>query len=288
MIEQKDKKLLSITNDYVFRRIFGDKNISALADFLAGVFDMTVEQLGELKVDDPHIHRNRKRGKSNILDIRVHTKNDEIINVEIQINPEERFRERLVYLNSKTFSDQMEKGQDYSKLNRTITVVIADFELLEENRDCLNMFRWYNLKNKTMLTKAQEIDVLELPKLSKDDDGSRLWKWLRFFKSGKEDEMEELSKDSKEMQKVMISLREMSEDEYERRLAEQNEKDERDRRAEIAYGHNKGKAEGNAEGKIEGKKEACQDIVRRMKEKGFSQEEIIDITGVKEEDIAKL
>jgi len=92
--------------------------------------------------------------------------------------------------------------------------------------------------------------------------------------------MEELAKDSEGMKKVMITLREMSADEYERRLAEQREKDEWDRIAQIEYGRMEGEAQGRAEAK--------KDTARRMKEKGFSEEEIIDITGVKEEDIAKL
>ena len=280
MVEQKKKELLSLTNNYVFLRILGEKNLSALAEFLAAVFDITTDEIGELTVDDPHIHRERKEGKSNILDIRVHTSSGEIINVEVQVNPERGFRERIAFLNSKAFSGQLDKGQKYWALNRTVTIVIADFILIKENSDVFNRFRWYNINDRTLLTDTQEIDVLELPKLPREDDGSRLWKWLRFFKSGREEEMEELAKDSEGMKKVMITLREMSADEYERRLAEQREKDEWDRIAQIEYGRMEGEAQGRAEAK--------KDTARRMKEKGFSEEEIIDITGVKEEDIAKL
>jgi len=280
MAEQEKKELLSLINNYVFLRILGEKNLPALAEFLASVFDMTVEELGELIVADPNIHRERADGKSNVLDIRAHTKAGEIINVEVQVNPERGFRERIAYLNSRTFSGQLDKGKDYWALNRTITVIVADFELIKENRDVFNKFQWYNIRNGAMLTTAQEIDVLELPKLSPEDDGTKLWKWLKFFKSGREDEMEELAKDSKEMQSVMITLREMSADEYERRVAEQQEKDEWDRRAQIAYGRDEGIEIGEARAK--------QEIAQRMKEDGDSIERISRVTGLPDHEIDML
>jgi len=293
MKEQTNKELLSLTNDYVFRRIFGQKNLSALADFLANVLDMTVEELGDLHVDDPNIHREHKKGKSNVLDIRVHTNSGEIINVEVQVNPERGFRKRLAYLNSKAFSGQLNRGKAYWMLNRTITIVVATIDLIEENRDCLNRFQWYNINDGTLLTDSQEINVLELSKLPQENDGSELWKWLRFFKSGREDEMEELAKDNDEMKKVMVTLREMSADEYERRLAEQLEKDEWDKRAQIEYGRQEGIKIGEARG-IEigevrgieigevrgieiGEAKAKQETAQRMREKGYSEDEIAEI-----------
>ena len=78
MKKQTEKGLLSLTNNYVFLRILGEKNVSALAEFLASVLEVTEEELGELHVADPHIHREREDGKSNILDIKAHTNSGEI------------------------------------------------------------------------------------------------------------------------------------------------------------------------------------------------------------------
>jgi len=280
MAEQIKKDLLSLTNDYVFRRIFGGKNTSALAEFLAAVLDMTVEELGELTVNDPHLHRNRKDGKSNELDILVRSKSGELVNVEVQVNPKPAFRERLAFMNSKLFTEQMKRGQEYEMLHRTVTVVIADFNLINENGDCFNRFQWYNPKHGTSLTNAQEIDVLELTKLPKEDDGSALWKWMKFIKSGRADEMEELAKKSNAMQEVVHELKEMSEDEYERRVAFQRDKDERDRLAEISYGRYEGIEIGEARAKNE--------IARSMKEYGDSIETIARVTGLEAEEIEKL
>ena len=199
-----------------------------------------------------------------------------IINVEVQVNPERGFRERLVFLNSRTFSSQMRKGNKYWMLNRTITIVVADFILIDENKDCFNQFRWYNSKNDTLLTSIQEIDVLELPKLPIEDDGSNLWKWLMFLKSGREDEMEDLAKDSIAMKEVMVSLRKMSADETERRYAEQREKDEWDRIAQIEYG------------RMEGETRAKQEVAKNMKSLDISVEIISQVTGLSLGEIADI
>ena len=82
---QNKKELLSITNDHVFRRIFGQTNQAALAEFLASVFEVEVSELGELVVTDPFLHREGKGKKSSILDLRAYTKDGEITNIEIQV-----------------------------------------------------------------------------------------------------------------------------------------------------------------------------------------------------------
>jgi len=230
----------------------------------------------------------RKEGKSNILDIRAHTKSGEIIIVEVQLNLKRGFRERIAFLNSKAFAGQMNIGEDYCMLKRTVTVVITEFIMIKENEDCHNRFKWYNIEDGTLLTPAQEINFLELPKLPQEDDGSKLWRWLRFFKSGREDEMEELAKDSEGMQRVMATLREMSADEYERRCAEQAMISEMDRRAELAYSRDEGRAEGHAEGHAEGLMEGQFEIARKMKEKNYSIDAISDITGLSEEEIDRV
>ena len=67
----------------------------------------------------------------------------------------------------------------------------------------------------------------------------------------------------------MVTLREMSADEYERRLAEQLEKDERDKRGQIEYGRQEGIEIGEARAK--------QETAQRMREKGYSEDEIAEL-----------
>ena len=174
------KELLSLTNDRVFRTVLGEKNIGALADFLSAVLDVPEDEFDRLVVDDPNLHINKEDGKSGQLDIRAHMKGGEIIHIEVQVNPEQGFRKRIVYYNDRLYVDQLSKGGEYYELNRTISIIITDHVLLRENQRYSNKFMWYNKFNE-LLINDQEIIVLELPKLPPDDDNTKLWNWLKFL-----------------------------------------------------------------------------------------------------------
>ncbi|MDR2833296.1 MAG: Rpn family recombination-promoting nuclease/putative transposase, partial [Streptococcaceae bacterium] len=47
-------KLLSVTNDFVFKMIFGDqRNVDILTDFLKSVLDIPVDEYDYIKIVDP-------------------------------------------------------------------------------------------------------------------------------------------------------------------------------------------------------------------------------------------
>ena len=294
--QQEQKELLSLTNDYVFRRIFGKENVSSLADFLAAVLDIPQEELTRLTVDDPNMHRKHKGGKRNELDVRVHTKDGKIIDVEIQVCPEDAFKERIAYLNSRIFSEQLKRGGKYEELNRTISVIITEFELFKDNEDCHNRFLWYNPTNGVSLTDVQEINTLELEKMPESNDGTKLWLWLRFLMSKEEEEMEALAADNEAMKDVIVTLREMSANEAERRLADAREKERRDRFAAKRYGEKEGEARGikigEARGieigKKEGEAKTRLEIARNLKAVGVDKASIVKASGLTAKEVDAL
>jgi predicted transposase/invertase (TIGR01784 family) len=79
-------------------------------------------------------------------------------------------------------------------------------------------------------------------------------------------------------------LKEMSEDEAERMIADAREKDLRDRRGAILFGEAKGKAEGIAEGEIR----KALDTARNMKTEGITIEIIAKVTGLGVEEVEAL
>ncbi|MDR0519869.1 MAG: Rpn family recombination-promoting nuclease/putative transposase, partial [Clostridiales Family XIII bacterium] len=234
------KELLRLTNDYVFKRTFAEENLGALAEFIASVTGIDVEELEGIVIDDPNLYPESEGLKHGELDVRVHMKGGEIVNIEIQLRSEKAFRERIIYYNDRLFTSQLKKGKEYALLNKTASIIITDFILLKENNDHFNTFKWYNENNRTLLSDIQMIHTLELPKLPDADDGTRLWRWLKLMKARKENEMEALAKGIPEMGRVVATVRRMSADERERRLAEEAEKRWRDARGAIAYAWDEG------------------------------------------------
>jgi predicted transposase/invertase (TIGR01784 family) len=249
---------------------------------------MPAEEFAELHVDDPHLYRDHERGKGAELDVRAHTKSGEIINIEIQVNPEKAFKERITYYNAKIFGNQLTHGEPYSALNRTISVVIADYVLFDENADCFNRFKWYNPDNKTLLTNAQEINILELPKLPMEDDGTRRWQWLKLLKLREVNEMEAIARDNTAIKNVIVHVREMSADEYERRIAEKRDVEWVRQCLNEQYSKAEGIEIGEARGQARGIEIEKHDTARRMKADGKPVDEIIRYTGLSEEAIAAL
>ena len=75
---------LKVTNDYVFKRIFGKQgNESILKDFLIAVLELPIEEIEIVK--DAHLDRAVVENKSGILDIKATLNNKIIVNIEMQV-----------------------------------------------------------------------------------------------------------------------------------------------------------------------------------------------------------
>lgn len=78
-------------------------------------------------------------------------------------------------------------------------------------------------KDNSVFTDLWEVDLLELKKLPKADDGTNLWDWLRFIKTNNEEEMEMLAHENPEIEKAYDALQDLSNDEVLRHEAQQHE-----------------------------------------------------------------
>jgi predicted transposase/invertase (TIGR01784 family) len=241
-------ELLSVKNDYVFKRIFGDiKNTDILADFLKSVLDIPDEDYEHIDVVDPHIQRRFPEDKLIILDVKVHTASGDIIDIEIQVDDLTGFRERIAYYASSMMTDQVGRGGEYAEIKRVISIVITDFELIDDI-PYHHSFRLYDKHTGVEFTDTIEIDTLELPKLPQENDSSKLWPWLKLMKTREENEMEELAKENPMIGKTIGVLKQLSEDETERLIAEAREKARRDAVARLRLATEKGIAIGKEEG----------------------------------------
>jgi predicted transposase/invertase (TIGR01784 family) len=84
--------------DFVFKLIFGDeKNKHVLIAFLSSALKLPKEEFKEIELLNTELLREFKEDKKGILDIRVKTKNNEHIDIEIQILPTEFMAERTLF-----------------------------------------------------------------------------------------------------------------------------------------------------------------------------------------------
>ena len=104
------------------------------------------------------------------------------------------------------FMEQINKGQNYGKFTRAVSIMIVDFELVKTDSSFHHRYRLYDQENRLEYSDALEINVLEIPKVQKDEN-SPVSTWLRFFTAKTEDEFMSLAQTSPAMEEAWASSR---------------------------------------------------------------------------------
>ena len=135
-----DRKLLSLKNDYVFRKVFGN-NEDIMADFLSAVLDIPEDEFEELKIVDPDLLPEYSGDKLSRLDVKVFTKSGIVIDAEIQLRRESGLRRRLIYYTSKIFTEQMTRGDRYNTIKKAVSIVITGFNFITDSKYYHNRYQ---------------------------------------------------------------------------------------------------------------------------------------------------
>ena len=119
--------------DIIFQAIFGEvgsENITK--DFLEKILKRKIEKIS--LDQNPILRRELKSDKLGVLDIITELDGKEKCNIEMQLIDKNNIIERMLYYWSKIYTKQIKAGEDYNKLEKTIVILIADFNIkgLEE------------------------------------------------------------------------------------------------------------------------------------------------------------
>ncbi|MCL2618195.1 MAG: Rpn family recombination-promoting nuclease/putative transposase, partial [Defluviitaleaceae bacterium] len=214
------KEFLSPKSDIIFKLLFGDdKSIDILTDFLKAVLDIPESDYEDVTIVDPHLLRRYEGDKLGILDVKVRTGSKKVIDIEIQIKPKSNLEERVVLYLSKMIAEQVGSGNNYSKIQRAISIIITDYTLKPNKPEYHNR---YHLADESggLFTDILEINTLELSKLPKAGDGTPLWQWLTFLNSESREEFDMVAEKNPVINKAVVRLAELSQDERTRMLYE--------------------------------------------------------------------
>jgi predicted transposase/invertase (TIGR01784 family) len=194
-------------------------------------------------------------------------------------------KNRVIYYHSKLHCEQMKSGENFSKMQAVVNIIICDHLMLDEEIAYLNSYSLRNDLSHRLFTDLTRMIILELPKLPETDDGTAPWPWLRFFTCKTPEELEMLVKEHPEVREAAATLRKISFRERWQRAAFLRDKWRRDVRMWKADARAEGLTEGLAEGRIEGRVAECREVARKMKASGYSTEQIIELTGFSPEEI---
>lgn len=286
------KGLLKVTNDYVFRRIFGEVgNEDITGDLIEKILNRKYKNIDLSK--NPILLPETIENKGGVLDVLIKAEEKDNINIEMQVLEYEYMAERILEYWTRKYSDEFKKGDDYSVAQKTICILITCFEM-EQIKNIEKIHTKWNIREeeytKIILTDKLEFHIINLKKLEKINRKEReeeLVNWCKFIVSPETLE-EKIMEENKSIERAKEVLDRISQDEEEREMAYRRERAIRDQNASIASGYNKGKSEGKIEGRIEGRIEKQKEIAKNLLKENLGIDVISRVTDLDIEEIKKL
>lgn len=282
---------LPLCSDYVFKRVFTKEgNESLLKDFLEAILETEIESI---EIQNAELPKDTKDSKLGVLDIKVQINKDSVVDVEMQVANEHNMAERSTTYMGKLISNQLTKGDSYTKLKKSILINILNFNYYKRNSyhsishmkfEPTTQRAYVDMgytKEEEIATKEVEMHFIEIPKFKKKNPNTnaRLEQWL-WLLVGEEEKIKMAEKKNKEVKKAVEELDEMSMDRAER------ERYEAILKAEFNY--NTSMYNMREEGINAGKKANQIEIAKKLLKKNMNINEIQEITELSLEEIKKI
>ncbi|MDU4802422.1 MAG: Rpn family recombination-promoting nuclease/putative transposase [Clostridium butyricum] len=220
-----NKNLVNILVDFAFKKVFageGEKSKYLLKDFLNSILELTgTDRIKTIEYLNPFNDREHEKDKQSIMDIKVKTEADELIDIEVQISDVDDYKKRSLYYWSRLYGETIEKGKGYIELKKSIVINILDFKLIDENNKYHNVFMIKEKEDNFKFIDDLEIHYIELAKFNKQDINNLndLEEWLLFLrecnKNGDEKILEKLKIEKEEIKMAVEIMNKLSADEKE-------------------------------------------------------------------------
>lgn len=275
-----NKDVISAKLDIIFKKLFLSDN-EVLTDFIEAMLDMPKGKIQKLELNNSELLPTVADGKLGKLDFKIEV-DDKIVNIEMQMQNKGDFKDRTLYYWSKLYSGELKAGEHYTDLKQTICINILNFNLFD-CKEPYSTFKLMETKRQELLTEKCIIMFFELKKVNKTiNKNDRKQLWLQLINAETEEDLNMLKNtEVPEINKAIVILRELSEDETTKVMAEAREKAIRDETSALAYAKNEGRAEGRAEGMAEGeakgRAEAEERMIAILRATGMSEEQIKEI-----------
>ena len=229
MVNEKTRKVerLPLTDDYIFKRVFAFKgNESVLKDFLEAILKKDIK---EVEIKNPEIIPYEKDEKRGLLDIKAQIDDGTILDIEMQMDDKKNTEERGTQYLGKMITEQLQVGDQYTKLKKSIVIFITNYNFLKRNsyhsvgkvkfdetleEEYINM--GYKEEDE-IASNYIEFHYIELPKYKKKEPSrfTKLDQWMCIFTQN-EEVIKLAEEQNKEIEKAINTLDFISADPKER------------------------------------------------------------------------
>jgi predicted transposase/invertase (TIGR01784 family) len=309
--------------DIAFKKIFGVEENKDLLISLINSIVSEEDQIRDVRILNPYNLQSFKEDKLSIVDVKAEGHNKKRYHIEIQISDEGDYDKRALHNWAKVYAEQLEAGDDYRHLNKTIGIHILNFLSIPHSTKYHNVFQLRERDSGLHYFSDIELHTIELKKFedksklgdSYEEDLHNLFSriktaldmWAAFLTRhdllGKAKLPKEI--DNPKLRKALEVIEVMNLSKVERELHEGHlnwlrmevstvnkakADGEAKGRAEgealgRAEGEAKGRADGEAKGRSEGKLEERLEIAKDMLAEGADVKFISKVTKLSEEEI---
>ncbi len=297
------ERFANFYTDFAFKKLFGtEANKECLIGFLNSLFEGEEEILDLTYLNTEHLGHLSVERKA-VFDVYCETSKGEKILIEMQKAQQEFFKDRSIFYSTFPIQEQAPKGVWNFELNKVYTIGLLNFTFDNSDDDYMHHeVKLFDTKTHRVFYDKLTYVYLELPKFRKTEDQlvTLMDKWLYAIKN-----LNSLMERPKALQeKVFMRFFEAAEI---ANFSSNEMFDYRESQKELwdlysitttaeKKGHAEGRAEGLAEGRAEGRAEGLAEgetigilkTARKMKSRGFSVADIVETTGLSEDEIDRL
>jgi predicted transposase/invertase (TIGR01784 family) len=270
-------QLLDPKNDFVFKKLFAQA--PALLAELINAVRSTAPPVQVIEVLNPTVTPEELTGKFIVLDVLAQDDTGRRYNIEMQARRDIDWSARSVYYLARTLTQQLDGGDDYTRLRAAIGIHLLDFDLYTDPLD-QDQAAWCfelrdRLRSAVRLGEELELNLIELRKADRlagerapSGGSAALAAWVTFMEHWQEEALM-AQIDYPPVKLALARVRELSADEETRRLALVRERAVRDERSALRTAREEGRIEGVLEGKLEGKLEGQAALLVRLLTRRF-------------------
>ena len=290
--------------DLTFKKVFGehpDLVISFLNALLP--FETDEEEITWVEYLNPELVPMNPLRKDSIVDVRCRDKAGRQFIVEMQMMWTSAYKQRVLFNASKAYVSQLDRGGNYDLLQPVYSLNLVN-DTFSESEAYYHDYRIVEVAETKEVIEGLRFIFIELPKFTPKNYGDKKMQvlWLRYLteigEQTREAPQELLA--NPDINKAVTQLEEsafssaqlLGYDKFWDMVSTakmQISSSQREAREKgLAEGRAEGLVEGRAEGRAEGRKEADMEHARRMRMKGYSIEDIAEITGLSPDEIAAL
>ena len=191
---------------------------------------------------------------------------------EMQVVYYDCWEKRTIYYLSKMYTEQLNAGEDYDKLQKCIQVSILAHVLIQEDDKYYRCISFCDTETGEKYSDMMEMHILELPKLPPEQqDETDLMQWMRFLGGKNREDLKRMAEKNSNLQEAYDELDRLSADKRKRLEYEARQKAIRDKNMLFKTGVEHGR----------------KDVILSMINSGMLIEQIAEITKEPVENIKK-